>query len=99
MAYDLEGFIDGKHGVTKALKLWITDRATGRCEACPFAAGMLVATGGASADADAKAAQDEQEAKITAERQAILDRVKAQAEAGNGTLAGAVAAGINSLSA
>lgn len=82
MAYDLEGFVDGTHGVTKQLALWVTDRASGRCEQVPFEVGRMVASGGFSADAEASEAQAAQEAEIEAKRKAAVETAKNPLKAG-----------------
>ncbi len=95
MAYDLEGFSEGKHRVTKCLQLYVTDRVSGRCEAVDFATADLAARSGLSADETARLEQDKQEAEHEAARKKALAY---SAPTNPDSLAGAVQQGVDALS-
>lgn len=94
MAYDIEGFVEGTHGVTKQLALWVTDRESGRSEPVPFEAGLMVAKAGMSADGEASAKQDKAQEKIDKKRAKILAQSK---PTDPNTLSGAVEGAINHI--
>ncbi len=94
MAYDIEGFVDGTHGVTKQLALWVTDRDSGRSETVPFESGMLVAKAGMSADDEASDKQDKAQKKIDKKREKVLAQSK---PTDHDALSGSVENAINHL--
>ncbi len=94
LRYDIEGHSEGKFGVAKDLILWVKDTDTGDAEPVSFADALDVAQStlfdDAAALAEQAAAQSRQDAALEQKRK----EAAVQAQAGDGTLTGAVAAGV-----
>ncbi len=97
LRYDIEGHSEGKFGVERDLILWVKDTDTGEAEPVSFADALDVAQSSLHDDSAALAEQ----AKAQARQDALLEQKRkeaaTQAQAGDGTLTSAVAAGVASV--
>ncbi len=94
LRYDIEGHAEGKFGVPKDLLLWVKDTETGEAEPVSFEDALAVAQSTLFDDAAALAEQAAAQARQDAALEQKRKEAAAQAQASDGTLTSAVAAGV-----